>query len=256
MPGMTVANPAVRDISVFFPCYNDEQSIGRMVTTVHATLDRLGIPHDITVVDDASSDGSLGVLRELAASIPELSIVAHPVNRGYGGALLSGLAHAKRQWVFYTDGDAQYDPSEIAQLVELASDDVDVVQGYKIRRGDSFKRKVIGRVYHHTVAFFFGLHLRDVDCDFRLMRRTVLDEVELTNESGVICVELMLGLQNAHARIVQTPVSHHPRPYGRSQFFQTRRIARSLYDLALLWLSHVLTPKLRRLTSRARRAER
>ncbi len=257
MPGVTNGapgpNPAVREISAFFPCYNDERTIGRMVTTVHDTLERLGIAHDITVVDDASSDGSLQVLHELAGRIPELQVVEHPVNRGYGGALLSGLAHAKRQWVFYTDGDAQYDPAEIEQLVQLASDDVDVVQGYKIRRSDPLKRKIIGRVYHHTVAFFFGLHLRDVDCDFRLMRHSVLDRVELTNESGVICVELMLGLQNEHARIVQTPVSHHPRPYGRSQFFQTRRIARSLYDLALLWVTHVAAPRLRRVTSKLKR---
>jgi len=239
-------NPAVSEVSAFFPCYNDERTIGRMVTTVQATLQRLGIPHDITVVDDASSDDSRKVLAELAAEIPELKVVEHPTNRGYGGALLSGLAEATRQWVFYTDGDAQYDPAEIEQLIALARDDVDVVQGYKIRRSDPLKRKIIGRLYHHTVAFMFGLRLRDVDCDFRLMRRSVLDQIRLENESGVICVELMLGLQEANARIVQTPVSHHPRPYGRSQFFQMRRVARSLYDLALLWFARVMAPRLRR----------
>jgi glycosyltransferase involved in cell wall biosynthesis len=247
MPGMTrPANAAVAEVSAFFPCYNDEPTIGRMVTSVHETLERLGIPHDITVVDDASSDGSLGVLRGLQASIPELRIVEHEVNRGYGGALLSGLAAARRQWVFYTDGDAQYDPNEIEQLVALARDDIDVVQGYKIRRSDPLKRKIIGRVYHHTVAILFGLHLRDVDCDFRLMRRDVLDTIELHNQSGVICVELMRKLQDAHARVVQTPVTHYARLHGRSQFFQTRRIARSLYDLALLWATLVVAPKLRR----------
>jgi len=240
------ANPAVAEVSAFFPCYNDEPTICRMVTSVHETLDRLGIPHDITVVDDASSDGSREVLRKLQATIPELHVVEHAVNRGYGGALLSGLDAARRQWVFYTDCDAQYDPHEIEQLVALARDDIDVVQGYKIRRSDPLKRKIIGRVYDHTVAFLFGLHLRDVDCDFRLMRRDVLDTIELHNQSGVICVELMRKLQDAHARVVQTPVSHHPRLHGRSQFFQPRRVARSLYDLALLWITLVVAPKLRR----------
>jgi glycosyltransferase involved in cell wall biosynthesis len=237
---------AVREVSAFFPCYNDEPTIGRMVTSVHETLERLGIPHDITVVDDASSDGSRAVLHALQQTIPELRVVEHPENRGYGGALLSGLAAARRQWVFYTDGDAQYDPNEIEQLIALARDDIDVVQGYKIRRSDPLKRKIIGRVYHHTVALLFGLHLRDVDCDFRLMRREVLDAIELHNQSGVICVELMRKLQDADARVVQTPVSHHPRLHGRSQFFQTRRIARSLYDLGVLWCTLVVLPKIKR----------
>lgn len=239
-------NPAVESVSAFFPCYNDELSIARMVMTVHETLADLGIAHDVTVVDDASSDGSLQVLRNLALEVSELQIVEHSTNRGYGGALMSGLASARKQWVFYTDGDAQYDPREIEQLIALATDDVDVVQGYKLRRSDSLKRKVIGRVYHHTVALMFGLKLRDVDCDFRLMRREVLDTVVLNNSSGVICVELMRKLQDANARIVQTPVSHLPRPHGRSQFFQTRRVARSLYDLVVLWLTLVVIPKARR----------
>jgi glycosyltransferase involved in cell wall biosynthesis len=233
-------NPAVKSVAAFFPCYNDEHTIGRMVTTVDETLRALGVDYGITVVDDASADDSLLVLRSLTEQVPALTIVSHPTNRGYGGALQSGLAASRAQWVFYTDGDAQYDPSELATLVRVASDDVDVVQGYKIRRSDSLKRKVIGRIYHHTVAFLFGLRLRDVDCDFRLIRRSVLDRIQLTHESGVICVELMRKLQDSGARIVQTPVSHHPRLHGRSQFFQMRRVARSLYDLAELWFQLVV----------------
>ena len=239
-------NPAVSEISAFFPCYNDEKSIVRMVTTVHDTLTRLGIDHDITVVNDASTDGSLAVLRDLEARMAELHVVDHSTNRGYGGALLSGLTAARREWVFYTDGDAQYDPAQIERLIEHAAHNIDVVQGYKIRRSDPLKRKIIGRVYHHTVAMLFRLRLRDVDCDFRLMRRSALDEITLENQSGVICVELMRKLQDANARIVEVPVSHYPRPYGRSQFFQTRRVARSLYDLVVLWLTVVVIPTLRR----------
>ena len=245
-------NPAVREISAFFPCYNDEPTIARMVNTVHATLEQLAIPHDITVVNDASTDNSLAVLHQLATELEVLHVVEHPTNRGYGGALLSGLAAARREWVFYTDGDAQYDPAEIAKLIDHATDDVDIVQGYKIRRSDPLKRKIIGRVYHHTVAFLFRLRLRDVDCDFRLMRRTSLDNITLENQSGVICVELIRKLQESGARIVEVPVSHHARPYGRSQFFQTKRVARSLYDLAVLWITCVATPTLHRVRTNLR----
>ena len=98
-------------------------------------------------------------------------MVTHEHNRGYGGALLSGFAASTKQWVFYTDGDGQFDPAELELLVRRASADVDVVQGYKLRRADGILRAVIGRVYHRFVKFMFGLRIRDTDCDFRLIRR-------------------------------------------------------------------------------------
>jgi glycosyltransferase involved in cell wall biosynthesis len=232
---MSVPNPAVTSVSAFFPCYNDEHSIARMVRDVRAALlDRVG-DLEIIVVDDGSTDGSLAVLRSLTADVPELRIVAHEVNRGYGGALQSGFGAATKQWVFYTDGDAQYDASEVVHCIDVASDEVDVVQGFKIGRGDAWYRRIIGRVYHHTVKLLFGLPVRDTDCDFRLIRRSMMDRVELTATSGVICVELMHSLAQLDARVVEVGVSHHWRPHGRSQFFRLGRIARSAQQLAALW---------------------
>lgn len=242
--GTSGPGSGVASISAFFPCYNDEHTIGRMVETVHGVLDRLGVDYDVTVVDDGSTDGSSAVLRELQGRHPRLSVVEHGTNRGYGGALKSGFGAATHQWVFYTDGDGQYDPSELELLAKLARADVDVVQGFKLRRSDPLRRKIVGRTYHHVVAFFFGLRLRDVDCDFRLIRRSALVGLTLENQSGVICVELMRKLQVAGARIVETPVQHYPRLHGRSQFFRPRRVLRSLYDLGLLWLRVVVWPAL------------
>ena len=132
---------------------------------------------EVIVVNDGSTDGSARVLDDLAAEEPLLRVVTHEQNRGYGGALLSGFAAATKQWVFYTDGDGQFDPAELELLVQRASDDVDVVQGYKLRRADGPLRTVIGRVYHRFVKFFFGLKIRDTDCDFRLIRHATLDRV-------------------------------------------------------------------------------
>ena len=159
--------------------------------------------------------------------MPELHVVVHPANRGYGGALQTGFATATREWVFYTDGDAQYDASEIVRCIDAAGPDVDIVQGYKIGRGDTWYRKVIGRGYHHTVRLLFRLRVHDTDCDFRLIRRSLLDRVELRSTSGVICVEMMRRFQDAGARFAEVPVSHYFRPHGRSQFFRLPAIARS-----------------------------
>ena len=107
-----------------------------------------------------------------------LRVVHHPANRGYGGALRSGFAAATKDLIFYTDGDAQYDPRELLQLYEAFTPGVDFVNGYKIARSDPFHRKLIGRLYHTFVRTMFGLRLQDVDCDFRLMRRAVFDKVD------------------------------------------------------------------------------
>ena len=118
---------------------------------------------------------------------PHVRVVTHERNRGYGGALQSGFASASKDLVFYTDGDAQYDPTEMAVLWAALGEDVDWVNGYKISRSDPLHRIVIGGIYHHTVKLLFGLTVRDVDCDFRLIRRSVFETVRLEKSSGVIC---------------------------------------------------------------------
>ena len=144
-------------ISAMFPCYNDANTIGGLVDDVHTALLPYARELEVIVVNDGSSDGSREVLDELASCRPWLRVIHHDKNRGYGGALISGFAAAQYEWIFYTDGDAQYDAKEAAVLAPLATDDVDVVQGYKLGRGDELYRKIIGRVYHHVVKLLFRL---------------------------------------------------------------------------------------------------
>ncbi|MET0908611.1 MAG: glycosyltransferase family 2 protein [Ilumatobacteraceae bacterium] len=237
---MTASNPAVVSVSAFFPCYNDERSIAKMVRDAHTALASRVDDFEIIVVDDGSADGSLAVLEELQASVPELRIVRHEKNRGYGGALISGFGASTKQWVFYTDGDAQYDATELVRCIDAATDVTDVVQGWKMGRGDPWYRKVIGRIYHHVVRLLFRLKVRDTDCDFRLIRQTLLDRVQLTSTSGVICVEMMRKFARADARFVEVGVSHHARPHGKSQFFRLPAIARSARQLVVLWWNLVV----------------
>jgi glycosyltransferase involved in cell wall biosynthesis len=226
---------ATRSISAMFPCYNDAATIGGLVDDVHTALAPLVDELEVIVVNDGSSDGSRAVLDTLAETRPWLRPIHHEANRGYGGALITGFTAARFDWIFYTDGDAQYDAKEAALLVPLATDDVDIVQGYKIGRGDPWYRKVIGRCYHHTVKLLFRLPVRDTDCDFRLFRRALVVERPLISSSGVICVEMMRSFHERGARFVETPVHHFERPHGRSQFFRLPAIARSARQLLGLW---------------------
>ena len=227
-------------LSIFFPAYNDAGTIASLAVVAHMAARELTDDYEVIVVDDGSPDHTGKLLDELALSFPWLRVVHHEKNRGYGGALRSGFATASKELVFYTDGDAQYDPREMARLVEAFGPEVDFVNGYKISRNDPFHRVVIGRVYHWFVRTVFGLRLRDVDCDFRLMRRSVFEKVVLTRSSGVICVELMKKVQDHGFRIAEVPVHHFHRSYGKSQFFNFPRVAKSLVDLTRLWYELVV----------------
>jgi glycosyltransferase involved in cell wall biosynthesis len=235
-------------ISVFFPAYNDGGTIASMVISALLTLRELTDDYEVIVVNDGSSDYTPQVLDELAKTQQGFRVIHHEQNRGYGGALRTGFASATKDLVFYTDGDAQYDVRELKVLYPLLVDGVDMVNGYKISRSDPWYRLLIGRTYHWTVKIAFRLRLRDVDCDFRLMRRTIFDRVDLKSDSGVICVEMMKKIQDAGFVIEQAPVHHYHRAYGRSQFFNLRRIYHVGRDLLRLWVQLVLNPALHKKT--------
>lgn len=227
-------------VSIFYPCYNDWGTMGSMVMLTLRTAEALDLDYDVTLVDDGSGAHTLELLEEIEAQYDKVKIVRHEQNKGYGGALRSGFQAASKEWIFYTDGDAQYDVREMERLIEHAGPDVDVVQGYKIDRHDPLHRIIIGRIYHWMVKVAFGLKLRDVDCDFRLIRRTVFDTVNLRHDSGVICAEMMTKIQRANFRVVEVPVHHYQRAHGKSQFFNFPRIARVAKNLTGLWINMVL----------------
>ena len=222
-------------LSVFFPAYNDAGTIASLALIAHMTARQLTDDYEVIVIDDGSPDHTGELLDEMARHFSWLKVVHHGTNRGYGGALRTGFQTASKELVFYTDGDAQYDPREMKRLFEAFTPEVDFVNGYKIGRSDPFHRKVIGKAYHTFVKTMFGLRLSDVDCDFRLMRRTVFERVVLTRSSGVICVELMKKVQDHGYRLAEVPVHHFHRTYGKSQFFNFPRVARTLVDLVKLW---------------------
>jgi len=234
---MAQPSPASRpSITAFFPCYNDAGTIATMVIVADRTLRGLADDYEIIVGNDASTDNSAEVLDELSRVYPRLRVLHHERNRGYGGNLRSLFAAATKDLIFYTDGDAQYDPSELSKLYANLRPGVDVVQGWKIERSDPLHRKVIGRAYHHFVRRWFGLHLRDVDCDFRLFRRHVLEGFPLESNSGCITVEMMTRIEQGGFRLYEVPVHHYHRAYGQSQFFNFSRVGRTLWELTQLWV--------------------
>ena len=233
-------------LSIFFPAYNDSGTIASLVITARRTAQKLTSDFEVVVVNDGSADRTAEIADELARTYPEVRVIHHPTNRGYGGALRSGFLGARKDLIFYTDGDAQYDPAELEVLWPHMTAGVDLVNGYKISRSDPLHRIVIGRIYHYTVKWLFGLKVRDVDCDFRLIRRSVFDRVHLVENSGVICLEMMKKITDAGFVIAEVPVHHYHRAYGKSQFFNFKRLFRTVLDVARIWVQLAVRGRHRR----------
>jgi len=233
-----------KSISIFFPAYNDAGTIPSMVISAFIIAEKITDDYEIIIVNDGSRDNTEILLNELKKIYGnKLKIITHDKNIGYGAALRSGFENTTKDLIFYTDGDAQYDVFELEELIKRLRDDVDVVQGFKIRRNDPFHRYIIGKIYHWLVRLTFGIRLKDVDCDFRLMRRKIFDEIKLKSNSGVICVEMMKKIQDAGFKIIECPVHHFHRVYGTSQFFNFKRLSKVGYDLFFLWIELVLVKK-------------
>lgn len=211
-------------LSIFFPSLNDARSLPTLIKQADKTARNLSTRYEILIIDDGSTDNTRHITSSLHKRFPHLRIITHPTNKGYGAALKSGFKHAKFDWIFYTDGDGQYDPRELAKLITRASPNVDVVNGYKIHRADHWIRRLIGYIYNRYAHVANRLPISDIDCDFRLIRRSVLSTITLKNDSGAICLELISKLHAKGARFAEVAVHHYPRRFGQSEFFRIRHV--------------------------------
>ena len=231
-------------LTAFFPAYNDQHSIENIIRTAAEEMRKVADDFEVLVVDDGSKDQTGAILDRLSAELPYLRVIHHPRNLGYGAALITGFTNAKKDLIFYTDGDGQYDVREMHNLFARLKPNIDLVNGYKVKRADSWYRVWIGAAYRNAMRWAFRLQIRDVDCDFRLFRRYIFDTISLESRSGVICVEMAKKFERAGFRMVEVPVSHYPRLHGRSEFFRVRHLAYTFQGLLKVWWNLVVSHRL------------
>lgn len=230
-----------KGISFFFPAFNDQGTVERTVFDAISVLKELTDKYEIIIVDDGSTDQTGKVAEEMAAKFSEVRVIHHPYNIGYGAALKSGFRTSKYELIFYTDGDHQYDPSELKKLIPLINE-ADIVSGYKIKRADPPIRIFAGFLYNLAIRIFLGLNIKDIDTAFKLIKKEVLESINLKLNGGFLCAELLYKAIANGYKIKQVPVSHFPRTYGRSSAFKSFFVLRSILEILDLWLEVVITP--------------
>lgn len=226
------------ELSVFFPAYNLESQIEKTVTDAFKQIPNYSDRFEIIVVNDGSSDATGERLTDLKKKYPNLKIITHSKNLGYGAALKSGLYNSKYSWIVFTDADGQFDISELYLLVDKQKEHkADMVIGYYLSRQVSFFRKLNTFLWEIVVFMLFGLKVRDIDCGFKLISRKVINTIpKLESERGAfISSELLIKAKKAGFKIVEVGVHHYPRKEGKGTGANIDVIVKSFVDLFRLW---------------------
>lgn len=217
-------------VSVFFPCYNEQDNISSLAEKTIAVLENLGADFELIIVDDGSCDSTARITDEIAQKDDRVRVVHHKVNLGYGEALKSGFKAATKELVFYTDGDGQFDIGEMPKLLGLIKE-FDIVSCYRINRKDSIIRKLNGWGWTKLVCWLFGMKVRDIDCAFKLYKREIFDKIKMSSSGALIDTEILARAVREGYTITQKGVHHYPRTSGKQTGANLKVILRAFKEL-------------------------
>jgi glycosyltransferase involved in cell wall biosynthesis len=221
-------------LSLVLPVHNEEANIGIVIDRALAVLPQYAPDFEIVPVNDGSRDNSGTILAEYAAAHPQVKPVTHKVNRGYGAALTSGFRAATGDYVMFMDADRQFDIGDLALLAPFVGR-FDTVAGFRMERNDPLHRRVFAEIFNVSVRILFGIHLRDIDCAFKVFRGDLLRSIELTAPGALINTEIQAKLRRQGASLEQVGVHHYPRVAGTATGGNPRVIARAMKETLLLW---------------------
>jgi glycosyltransferase involved in cell wall biosynthesis len=223
-------------LSIFFPAHNEEENIAATIASALLVAEQSPYvrTYEIIIVDDGSTDNTASIARDLARTNENIRVISHPINKGYGAALKTGLAAARMEYVFFTDADLQFDIVEMQNLL-VHLPDFEVVVGYRAPRQDPWMRLLNARGWNILNRIFFGLHVRDIDCAFKIFKRALIQNLVLSSEGAMINAEILIKLKQAGVAIKEVPVSHLPRRAGSPTGAKPSVIFRALREMVTLY---------------------
>ncbi len=221
-------------ISVFFPCYNEQDNVTSTVERALNVLEKIGSDFEVIIVDDGSSDATAQIADKIASRNSRIKVAHHPTNLGYGAALISGFKAASKKLVFYTDGDGQFDIGELPPLLPLI-EQYDIVSCYRLNRHDNLIRKINGWCWTKLTCLLFGMKVRDIDCAFKLYKKEIFDNIELSSSGALIDAEILARAVRKGYTITQKGVHHYPRAAGKQTGANLRVIFRAFKELFQLY---------------------
>lgn len=230
-----MAESRVPELSAFFPAHNEEANVRATTEAMLRVLPEIADRYEVLIVDDGSTDATPRLADELAAEHPQVRVIHHATNRGYGGALRTGFYNCRYDLISFIDGDGQFDYAEIRSFLPFV-ERYDLVIGYRVDRQDSRQRALNARAWGTLIRLAFGLRARDIDCAFKLIHRRNLEQMpRLRSDGAMASAELLIRARNAHLSIKELPVHHYPRRAGEQTGANLRVIFKAFRDLFGLW---------------------
>ena len=225
----------VRGLSIVLPAHDEVETLADVARQALRVGSQCADALEVVIVDDGSRDGTAEVAADLARMDARVRVVTHPLNQGYGAALRSGFERAQHEWIFYTDSDGQFDLEELPRLLALLGR-YDVVTGYRAARRDGRLRSAFGTAFSAAVNHLLGVHVRDVNCAFKVYPKRLFDGLDLQANGALIDAEMLAAARGAGLRVGELAVTHRPRVAGEQSGARIDVIARAILEFATLAL--------------------
>lgn len=222
-------------LSVFFPCYNEEKNLRTLIKEYLAVLPQIAKRYEIIIVNDGSSDKTAQAAQKLSQEFSHIRVVEHESNQGYGAAVRTGIASSTMDWVFFSDGDNQFFAEDLHALAPHAQPNTAVI-GYRAHRAEGFRRRLNAYLYKVFIDILFRLHVRDIDCAFKLLPGETIRSLTLQSNGAFLSSEMLIRLKKKRIRFVQIPVRHRERKHGTPTGSNLRVIIRALREAVRFYI--------------------
>lgn len=226
----------LKSLTVFFPVFNEEENIPLLIDSASRIIPQLAEDYELIIIDDGSTDKSLNIAQELTRDKKQWRIIAHPKNLGYGEVLKTGIKAAKKEWLFFTDADLQFNLQELTDFLPYTNQ-YQAIIGYRVKRAEGFSRSINARLFKTYIDLLFRLHVKDIDCAFKLIKTDLLKNLTLNSGSAFTSSEILYRLKKKKIKFKELPVSHYPRRYGEATGANLKVIIKACYEALMTYLN-------------------